>query len=78
MTTTKRIPIETGIPLPPRAAKASKYPWDDALVDDSFFAKGVSVSSMTSAAQSYMKRDGTGKKFTAREEGDGTRVWRTK
>ena len=73
-----KIAIEANIPLPTRAPKASKYPWIDALVGDSFFAKGVKTESMTSAAQSYMKRDGTGKKFTCRAEGDGTRVWRTK
>ena len=70
------IQIEKNIPVPARGARASKYPFADMVVGDSFAAP-VKPMSMYQAANKWAKRHGDGAAFIVRPEGDGCRVWRT-
>jgi len=70
--------IASGIPIPEKRYKTSKYPFSLMAVGDSFFVpiKEASPSTAQQAAQMYAKRH-PGYKFVARtlkREG-GTRIW---
>lgn len=69
------ITVEKNIPLP---ATRQTYPWDDLSVGDSFFVANRSLKTLRSLAFQYRRRTGMDKKFIAREEDGGVRVWRTK
>lgn len=70
------IPIDKGIEMPPRHTghgRPRKYPWREMLVGDSFFTerpRDKFSPSVVRAGKLY------GRKFSARVEGAGTRVWR--
>jgi hypothetical protein len=69
------ITIERGIPIPPKASREAKYPFDALDIGDSFFVEGKAAKSFGSTIQAATKR--TGFKFTFRAFDDGVRVWRT-
>jgi hypothetical protein len=54
--------------------RKEKYPWSGLEVGDSFFVDGGDARSMTSTASHAGRRNG--KKFIARAELGGVRVWR--
>lgn len=70
------IKIDKGIPLtdgPPKG-RNMKYPWDVMEIGDSFLSEMKTAAAVTSAvsrAGHVYKR-----KFTARKDGNGFRVWR--
>lgn len=74
------IAIESGVPLPTKETKKSRYPFARMNVGDSFLIEGAKNSSsyeamrVRSAASHYARRDG--KKFTVRVVEGGIRVWR--
>lgn len=68
------IRIEKNIPVPARGARASKYPFADMVVGDSFAAP-VKPMSLYQSANKWGKANDA--KFVVRPEGDGCRVWRT-
>lgn len=69
------IEITKKVPLP-EVRERNTYPYDQMEVEDSFYVEGVSVQSIFN---SNYKRNKLGeKKFIARKEGDGVRVWRAK
>lgn len=69
--TTSPIKIEKGVPIPDRRGK---YPWADMDVGDSFF---VATDKVENFRRNVYGKNRNGKKFTARAEGNGVRVWRT-
>lgn len=73
------IKLDKGIPLPPRVktGRATKYPWKDMEVGDSFFVPGgpgVDHSLRTSASHRG-RLDAC--KYAVRKVANGFRVWRT-
>lgn len=68
--------VEKGIRLPKYHTAPRKYPFDEMKVGDSFFIKGIHVSSLDASRQLAEER--TGFKFTARTMDGGARVWRIK
>lgn len=64
--------IDKGIPIPAWKGRR-KYPFADMAVGDSFHVKGVGSSLLSNAAANYKP-----KKFAARKDATGVRVWRTK
>ncbi len=64
------IEIEDGIPVPPAAGRASKYPWDVVSVGQSFFIPGRQKKLLV---PKRLKP----RKFTQRIDETGLRVWRT-
>lgn len=67
--------IQKDIPVPP--ARSRGYPFAEMAVGDSvFFADCDSYCKEYSAARVYGHR--SGKKFSARTDRDGLRVWRVK
>ena len=70
--------IEKGIPLAkvasPSSPRASKYPWADMEVGDSFLVPGTSVSRLSPSVCSASRR--VGFKFKTRTVEGGVRVWR--
>ncbi len=64
------IEIEDGIPIPPSAGRASKYPWDGLGVGQSFLISGRQKRLLV---PKRLKP----RKFTQRVCNDGLRVWRT-
>lgn len=68
--------ITKDVPIPTTAhsgRQATKYPFPDMEIGDSFFAN-IPSQKLSSAAINYGKRYGM--RFTVRKEGDGSRVWR--
>lgn len=72
--------IEKGIPIPMGAGRKGppiKYPWPDMEVGDSVFfdgePKGADAKQGTAAR---LWGNNHGRKFAARKEGNGVRVWR--
>ncbi len=68
------IAIDKNIPIPPEK-KRNIYPYKQMDVGESFFTEGVRVQIMCNL--NYRAGKATGKKFIARREGNGVRVWRT-
>ena len=70
--------IEKNIPIPANASARLKYPFGEMEVGDSIFLpnepKG-SLSRPSLAAHTFGKRNG--KRFAARAENGGVRIWRT-
>lgn len=73
------IKIEKQIPIPRKshAIGFRKYPFDSMEVGDSFFAF-ISVQSLSTCANNYVKSIGNFKRFTTRKQNNGARVWRIK
>jgi len=63
--------IDKGVAMPTENGRC-KYPWKDMEVGDSFSLPKLSIS--TGAVNERYKP----KKFVARKDGDGYRVWRIK
>ena len=75
-----KIKVEKGIPLP--RSNASKYPWKDLEIGDSFFCPGKKISQVNAT---MCPIDYRGKrKFAARtrtledDNEEGVRIWRIK
>jgi hypothetical protein len=66
-----RITIDKGVPMP--VGSATKYPWLQMEIGDSFFTN-VSTSTMGAGHSARAKKDGH--KYVTRKEGTGCRVWR--
>ena len=67
--------IEEGVPIPEvDHSRNRKYPWDELLVGDSFFAHGQKPNTLRSSAKLAKKR--TGFKFVSRAVNGGARGWR--
>lgn len=71
------IKIDKGVPLPePKLQRFKKYPWSGMEVGDSFFVPGpvkpAHVQLATIANQRLKP-----KRFVARQENGGIRVWRS-
>ncbi len=64
------IEIEDGIPIPPSAGRAGKYPWDGLCVGQSFLIPGRQKKLLV---PKRLKP----RKFTQRVDETGLRVWRT-
>lgn len=70
--------VERNVKIPTRK-RASKYPWSDLKVGDSFFVHGAEkMYAMYAAVANYNKKLKKPIKITLRKEGDGVRVWRIK
>ena len=65
------INIDKDTPFP---EPKKRYPFDEMEVGDSFFAKRTTQQLLSSAA----RHQKDGRKFTARAENDGARIWRVK
>ena len=84
--TTTEICIERGIPMPGpdyHAKAASKFPFGDMQIGDSFFASAAGSKNVTTlraqihnAATYYRTAKVPGFKIATRREGDGYRAWR--
>lgn len=70
--------IESGISIPERAARKSKYPFAQLEDGQSFFVPGINKTGLYSSARAFARKRGG--KFVVRsvEEGGvaGARVWR--
>lgn len=69
-----KIEIEKGVPIPPKGTNGNAYPWHEMEVGDSFLVKDKMVGDM-SGVYSYIGKK-YGRKFTGRQIGPDTRVWR--
>lgn len=68
------ISIERDVPLPlPKTVK--KYPHEEMEVGESFFVEGLKMQVVLNA--NWRAQNKTGRRFTARKEASGIRVWRT-
>lgn len=65
--------IEKNVPIPP-SQKAGRFPYEELDVGDSFKVSGIKLQSVCNSNYRAWKK--TGRKFTARQEEDGVRVWR--
>lgn len=65
--------IEKGIPVP-EFSKAPRFPYASLEVGDSFLVEGIKPTSVYGSNHRQNKK--TGKKFIARIEDGGVRVWR--
>jgi hypothetical protein len=59
---------------PPNRKGATKYPWAQMEVGDSFFAPGKTTTTLHQAARNFAIK--TGWRFTCRKEEGGARIWR--
>ena len=68
--------IEKNVPVPPLNAARQIYPWPDMAVGDSVFvADQTTTDNAAIGARVHGYRHQ--KKFAARREGSGVRIWRT-
>lgn len=74
MTEYSGIRVENNIPIP-EGKVSRRYPHEDMEVGDSFFIAGVALQVVLNANWRAGKR--YERKFIARKEGEGVRVWRT-
>lgn len=68
--------IDKNIPMP-TPSRGTKYPFKTMSVGDSVFYDNEITGSQSSpavSAHTYGRKNG--KKFSARNEGDGVRIWR--
>jgi hypothetical protein len=68
------IEIQKDIPLPAEK-KRNVYPYKEMDIGESFLVKEGKIQIVCNA--NYRAGKVSGKKFIARREGDGVRVWRT-
>jgi hypothetical protein len=66
------IPVDTGIPLMP--SQRNSYPYRSMAVGDSFYVANRSLGTMRTSNSRAGKA--LGRKFVAKGEGEGIRVWR--
>lgn len=72
------IKIDTDIPLPKRLSRRPlKYPYDQMQVGNSIYVT-VSFNSIYQLAMGWAKREKNKRKFIAKQEGEGSRLWRVK
>ena len=76
MSNNVKVKIEKGIPIPKGNGARVRWPWKELEVGDSFFAKGLNHSSLSTTR--YLAQMRTGFTFSLAKENDGIRVWRTK
>ena len=69
------IDIQKNIPIPPEK-KRNVYPYKDMEIGESFFVPTGKIQIVCNA--NYRTGKQLGKKFIARKENEGVRVWRTK
>lgn len=73
---TDQIKIDHNIPVPPRGGR---YPFAEMQVGDSFFVAGKKPGTLLSASFAFRKKnDVLDRKFSARSENYGARIWRIK
>lgn len=70
------IKIQKNVPIPGKAKKKSKYPFEKMSVGDSFAAP-VKPAGLYVAARKWAKDNNTDTRFVVRAEGEGARCWRT-
>jgi hypothetical protein len=69
--------IETAVPIPANAkGRPAVYPFDKMKVGDSFRLDNTHICKISASKAYWAKK--LKRKFTARTEGGGVRVWRTK
>jgi len=68
------IAIEKNVP-PPEIKKRNSYPYKTMDVGDSFFVEDTDIRTMCN--NNYRAGKTHERKFVARREGNGVRVWRT-
>jgi hypothetical protein len=68
------IAIDKNIPIPPEK-KRNVYPYKEMGIGESFVVPSAKIQIVCNA--NYRAGKVSGKKFIARREGDGVRVWRT-
>jgi len=68
------IEVEKNIPIPPEK-KRNVYPYKQLEVGESFFVPTGKIQIVCNA--NYRTGKQLGKKFIARKESEGVRVWRT-
>lgn len=81
---TKMIKVESGVPMPTSGRRASKYPFDNLSVGESFFVPddfGISHNAVRQAVKDANVRYGGDREFVSRRVNrqshrSGTRVWR--
>lgn len=69
------IKIQKNVPLPGKAKKKSKYPFEKMSVGDSFFAS-VKTAGLYAAARKWAKENHALSRFVVRAEGEGSRCWK--
>jgi len=67
------IDVDKDVPMP-RTRVRQTYPYELMRVGESFWVKGVAVQSMWNTNYRWSKK--LGRRFVARVEGEGVRVWR--
>ena len=66
------VQIETGVPIPVGVRRS--YPYREMSVGDSFWVEGIGLQVVMNTNYRWGKR--LGRKFIARTDGPGVRVWR--
>jgi len=69
------IAIERNIPIPPERNRKNDYPYEVMDVGESFFVPDSDIQRVCNC--NYRANKLLDKKFIARREGNGVRVWRT-
>jgi hypothetical protein len=69
------IKIQKNVPIPAKAKKKTKYPFEKMGVGDSFVAP-VKPAGLYQSALKWAKNNDAGCRFVVRAEGDGSRCWR--
>lgn len=69
------IKIQKNVPIPGKAKKKSKYPFEKMAVGDSFAAP-VKPAGLYAAARKWVKDNNSKWRFTVRAENEGARCWR--
>ena len=69
-----QIDIDKDVPVPANTRVRNRYPYDLLKVGESFFVKGVNLQSMYNTNFRWGKK--LGRRFIARVEDAGVRVWR--
>ena len=67
--------IQKNVPLPGKAKKKSKYPFEKMSVGDSFYTPGKPAG-LYVAARKWAKENNPEFRFVVRAEGEGSRCWR--
>ena len=68
------VQVESGLPVPPRRWRRTRWPWSVLEVGENFLAAGMSMATMSSGSTHAGRR--LGRRFVCRTEIDGVRVWR--
>lgn len=67
--------IQKNVPIPGKAKKKSKYPFEKMAIGDSFVAP-VKPAGLYVAARKWAKDNNADSRFVVRAEGEGSRCWR--